>query len=297
LKLPGFSFWIPASEFWILVIQENRSMAARPRAIVITGNGTNCEREAAQACRLGGFDAFIVHISQILSGDVKLDNFHFLNLTGGFLDGDDLGSAMVQANRLKYAVIENDGGRVSEQLDRFIESGKPVLGVCNGFQLMVKMGLLPGIDGSRRRVATLTFNDSGRFEDRWVNLRMDPSSPCIFTRGLEETTLPVRHGEGKFVVGNSEVLEDMRSKNLLTVRYVDPSSGKPTMEYPLNPNGSTDSIAGICSPSGLLFGLMPHPEGFLHRVNHPRWTREALSDEGAGIIFFRNACEYLREAF
>ena len=271
-------------------------MHARPRAIVITGNGTNCEREAAEACRLGGFDALIVHISQILSGEVKLDDFHFLNLTGGFLDGDDLGSAMVQANRLKYAVVKDGGSRVSEQLDRFIERGKPILGVCNGFQLMVKMGLLPGMDGSRQRVATLTFNDSGRFEDRWVTLGVDLSSPCIFTRGLNYVDLPVRHGEGKFVVGNQDVLEELRLKNLLTVRYMDPSSRRPTMEYPLNPNGSMGSIAGICSPSGLLFGLMPHPEGFLHRVNHPRWTREKLPEEGAGITFFRNACEYLREA-
>jgi phosphoribosylformylglycinamidine (FGAM) synthase-like amidotransferase family enzyme len=272
-------------------------MNIRPKAIVITGNGTNCEREAAEACRLGGFDASISHISEILSGEVTLDDFHFLNLTGGFLDGDDLGSAMVQANRLKYAVVQGSGERVSDQLDRFIEKGKPILGVCNGFQLMVKMGLLPGMDGSRRRTATLTFNDSGRFEDRWVNLLVDPSSPCVFTRGMDRVTLPVRHGEGKFVVRDGEVLEEMRSKNLLTVRYMDPSTGRPTMEYPHNPNGSVDSIAGICSTSGLLFGLMPHPEGFLHRVNHPRWTRKPLPEEGAGVAFFRNASQYLKEAF
>jgi len=272
-------------------------MSIKPRAIVITGNGTNCEREAAEACRLGGFDASIAHISQILSGEVKLDDFHFLNLTGGFLDGDDLGSAMVQANRFKYAVVKGSGERVSEQLDRFIEKGKPILGVCNGFQLMVNMGLLPGMSESRPRLATLTFNDSGRFEDRWVTLLVDPSPPCIFTRGLEKVSLPVRHGEGKFVVRDKDVLEEMGSKNLLTMRYMDPSTGKPTMEYPLNPNGSMDSIAGICSPSGLLFGLMPHPEGFLHRINHPRWTREELPEEGAGVAFFRNAYEYLREAF
>jgi phosphoribosylformylglycinamidine synthase len=269
---------------------------ARPKAIVITGNGTNCEREAAEACRLGGFDVYIVHFADILVGDVKLDDFHFLNLTGGFLDGDDLGSAMVQANRLKYAVI-GEGERVADQLDRFVEAGKPILGVCNGFQLMIKMGLLPCIEGSRERIATLTFNDSGRFEDRWVSLLMDPASPCIFTRSLMNVYLPVRHGEGKFVVRDLISLQKMQSGNLLTARYMDPKTGKATMDYPLNPNGSMDAVAGVCSPSGLLFGLMPHPEAYLHKINHPRWTREDLPEEGMGITFFRNAHDYLREAF
>jgi len=271
-------------------------MLARPKAIIITGNGTNCEKEAAEACRLGGFEAFKVHISGILSGEVSLEDFHFLNLTGGFLDGDDLGSAMVQANRLTYAVVKGSGERVREQLDRFIGKGRPILGVCNGFQLMVKMGLLPGMDGSAERVATLTFNDSGRFEDRWVDLLADPSSPCIFTRGMEKITLPVRHGEGKFVVRDEGILEGIESRKLAALRYVDPLTGLPTMEYPHNPNGSTGCIAGICSPSGLLFGLMPHPEAYLHRVNHPRWTRQSLPEEGGGVPVFKNACEYVRQA-
>ncbi|UCF30067.1 MAG: phosphoribosylformylglycinamidine synthase subunit PurQ [bacterium] len=268
-------------------------MRVRPKAVVITGNGTNCEREAAEACRLGGFDPRIVHISDLLSGEVVLDDFHFLNLTGGFLDGDDLGAAMVQANRLRYARVEGSGERLSEQLSRFIDQGKPILGVCNGFQLMVKMGLLPCLDGEQRQVATLTFNDSGRFEDRWVHLIADASSPCIFTRGAESLTLPVRHGEGKFVVSDPEVLDRMESGRLLTLRYADAGSGRATMDYPMNPNGSMAAAAGICSPSGLLFGLMPHPEAYLHRVNHPRWTREELPEEGAGIAFFRNAFEYV----
>ncbi|UCG39635.1 MAG: phosphoribosylformylglycinamidine synthase subunit PurQ [bacterium] len=270
-------------------------MKNRPRAIVITGNGTNCEREAAHACRLGGFDADIVHISDILTGEVTLDRYHFLNLTGGFLDGDDLGSAKVQANRLRYAVVKGTGERVAEQLDRFVEAGKPILGVCNGFQLMVKMGLLPGVEGSRHQVASLTFNDSGRFEDRWVHLRVDPASPCVFTRGLETLTLPVRHGEGKFVVREEASLEAMRSGNLLTARYMDAATGRPTMEYPMNPNGSVDAVAGICSPSGVLFGLMPHPEAYLDRVNHPRWTREDLPEEGVGVTLFRNAFAYVSQ--
>ena len=158
-------------------------MRARPRAIVITGNGTNCEREAAAACSLGGFDTRIVHISDLLSGEVTLREFHFLNLTGGFLDGDDLGSAKVQVNRLRYAKVAGGGSRISDQINRFIERNRPILGVCNGFQLMVKMGLLPEPNSETGQVATLTSNDSGRFEDRWVNLVVDGKSPCIFKIG------------------------------------------------------------------------------------------------------------------
>ena len=271
-------------------------MAAAPKALVITGNGTNCEREAAEACRLGGFSARIAHISELLSGEVTLDDHHFLNLTGGFLDGDDLGSAMVQANRLKYAKVHGSGERLAEQIVRFIERSRPILGVCNGFQLMVKMGLLPALDGSRVQSTTLTFNDSGRYEDRWVNMIVDAGSPCIFTKGMSVVTLPVRHGEGKFLVDDETVMDRMEDLHLIAVKYADRDCTGPTMEYPANPNGSMRSVAGICSPSGLLFGLMPHPEAYLHRINHPRWTREDLPEEGAGVAFFRNARQYADEA-
>jgi phosphoribosylformylglycinamidine synthase len=271
-------------------------MSTKPRAIVISGNGTNCEREAAEACRLGGFDTDIVHISRILSGEVNLESYHFLNLTGGFLDGDDLGAAMVQANRLKYAVVAGEGEKVSDHISRFISAGKPILGVCNGFQLMVKMGLLPGLDGKQDRSVTLTFNDSGRFEDRWVTLLVDEASPCIFTKNLQHVPLPVRHGEGKFIARDDGILDRLRNERLLTVRYMDPADRQSTMNYPENPNGSVEAVAGICSPSGLLFGLMPHPEAYLHRINHPRWTREELPEEGTGVAFFRNAYEYVVQA-
>ena len=175
---------------------------ARTRAIVITGNGTNCETEAAHACRLGGFDeAVIAHIAEIISGEITLDDFHFLNLTGGFLDGDDLGSAKAQANRLKHAVVAGTGERLVAQFSRFIAAGKLILGVCNGFQLMVKMGMLPGFDADYlTQSVTLTHNDCGRFQDRWSYLKVDPDSPSIYTRGIDKGIyLPVRHGEGKFV--------------------------------------------------------------------------------------------------
>lgn len=270
----------------------------KTKAIVITGNGTNCEMEAANACRLAGFDeADIVHISSLLSGRVRLDDYHFLNLTGGFLDGDDLGSAKAQANRLQYAQVEGANEHLIDQLMRFIADAKPILGVCNGFQLMIKMGLLPALKGNYlEQVATLTFNDCGRFQDRWVYLKSNPASPSIFTRGIKKGIyLPIRHGEGKFVAASPEVLEEIEQRDLAVLKYSDSSYTAPTMEFPLNPNGSVNAIAGLCDASGRLMGLMPHPEAFHHRTNHPRWTREELPEEGDGLILFRNAVEYVRD--
>ncbi len=268
------------------------------RAIVITGNGTNCEMEMAHACRLAGFDAVeIVHLSELLCGEKRLDEYHFLNLPGGFLDGDDLGSAKAGANRILHASIAGGRERLFDQLLRFIAAGKLILGVCNGFQLLVKLGMLPGFDGRYdSQAVTLTYNDSGRFEDRWVHLRVDPDSPCVFTRGLRGLYLPVRHGEGKFIVRDEQVLARLHRERLVAAQYSDGACGEATGEYPANPNGSVDGIAGICDASGRIFGLMPHPEAFLHRTNHPRWTREELPEEGAGLALFRNAAAFLRSA-
>jgi phosphoribosylformylglycinamidine synthase len=267
------------------------------RALVIAGNGTNCEREVANACRLAGAECDIVHIAELLAGRRRLDDYHLLNLAGGFLDGDDLGSAKAGANRLQHAPVAGAGGTVADQLERFIAAGKLVMGVCNGFQLMVKMGLLPALDGDRRtQTATLTLNDGGRFEDRWCELTVDPASPCVFTRGLERLSLPVRHGEGKFVPASPEVLAAIDCQHLAVLRYCDPVNGRPTMDYPANPNGSAAAIAGVCDPSGRLFGLMPHPEAYVHRTHHPRWTRlPDLPEEGLGLRFYRNAVEFIRQ--
>jgi len=268
------------------------------KAIVITGNGTNCETEMAHACRLAGFDTVeIVHISELLCGTKRLDDYQFLNLPGGFLDGDDLGSAKAGANRILHASVAGSGEMLFAQFTRFIAAGKLILGVCNGFQLLVKLGMLPGFDGHYdRQTATLTFNDSGRFEDRWVHLRADAASPCVFTKGLKGLALPVRHGEGKFVPLDEEILGRLHREHLICLQYSDERSEKATLDYPANPNGSVDAIAGICNETGRIFGLMPHPEAFLHRTNHPRWTREVLPEEGAGLALFRNAASFLRNA-
>ncbi|MCK9362561.1 MAG: phosphoribosylformylglycinamidine synthase subunit PurQ [Syntrophales bacterium] len=271
-------------------------MPRRIKAIVITGNGTNCEMETAHACRLAGFDTVeIVHISDLLTGAKRLDDYHFLNLPGGFLDGDDLGSAKAGANRILHARVSGSGERLYDQLQRFIEAGKLILGICNGFQLLVKLGVLPGLDGDyERQTATLTFNDSGRFEDRWVYLRGNAASPCIFTRGISGIYLPVRHGEGKFITDNETTLKEIKRKNLIALQYSDQTCREAARDYPANPNGSIDAIAGICNETGRIFGLMPHPEAYLHRTNHPRWTREELPEEGMGLLLFRNAASFLR---
>jgi phosphoribosylformylglycinamidine synthase len=268
------------------------------RAIVITGNGTNCEMEAAHACRLGGFDETVIaHIAEILSGEIRLDDFHFLNLTGGFLDGDDLGSAKAQANRLKNAQVTGGEEKLVDQFTRFIADGKLILGVCNGFQLMVKMGMLPAFDGDYlQQSVTLTHNDCGRFQDRWTYLQVDSASPSIFTRGIDKGIyLPVRHGEGKFLCDTDATLARIEEGHLAVLRYSDAGYARSTMEFPANPNGSTNAIAALCDPTGRLMGLMPHPEAFVHYTQHPRWTREDLPEEGDGLILYKNAAEYVRK--
>jgi phosphoribosylformylglycinamidine synthase len=251
--------------------------------------------EAAHACRVGGFDeAVIAHSSELLSGEIRLDDFHFLNLTGGFLDGDDLGSAKAQANRLKNAAISGTKEKLVAQFTRFIADGKLILGVCNGFQLMVKMGMLPGFDGNYlTQTVTLTYNDCGRFQDRWCYLKCDPSSPSVFTRGIDKGIyLPVRHGEGKFVCDSETTLARIEREHLAVFSYSGPDYDAPTMDFPANPNGSVNGIAGICDPTGRLMGLMPHPEAFVHYTQHPRWTREELGEDGDGLILYRNAARY-----
>ncbi len=273
-------------------------MATKVKVIVTTGYGTNCEMEMAHACSMAGAGQVdIVHLSDILDGTVRITDYHFLNLPGGFLDGDNMGAAQAGAHRLRYARIKGSGQRLMDQILEFVEQGGLILGVCNGFQLMVKTGLLPGLDGNyESRVVSLTYNDSGRFEDRWVTCRANADSPCVFTRGIEDIELPVRHGEGKFVGLDPEILNAVEQQNLIALQYVNPDTGSITYDYPLNPNGSELAVAGICDPSGRLMGLMPHPEAYHHFTNHPQWTRRQFpQEEGAGIAMFRNAVSYIRQ--
>jgi len=159
------------------------------------------------------------------------------------------------------------------------------------------MGMLPGFDGQYlTQSVTLTHNDCGRFQDRWTYLKVDPSSPSVFTRGIEKGIyLPVRHGEGKFLCDSDETLNRIEREQLAVLKYSGPDYSEATMEFPANPNGATNAIAALCDPSGRLMGLMPHPEAFVHYTQHPRWTREQLPEEGDGLILYKNAAEYVRK--
>jgi phosphoribosylformylglycinamidine synthase len=271
----------------------------RIKTAVLAGNGTNCEYETAYACEIAGSDQVdIIHISEFFSGKKSLNDYQFLVLPGGFLDGDDLGAAKANANRFLYAKIKDTERRFSDEIRKFIHDGKLILGICNGFQLMVKLGILPGFE--RRyfeQTTTLTYNDSGKFEDRWCYLKINKNSKCIYTKNLEFIYLPVRHGEGKFIPKNSQTLERLNQQGQISIQYIDPKSKVPTMEYPYNPNGSVQAIAGICDETGRIFGMMPHPEAYLHYTQHPKWTRLPLPEKGDGYYIFKNAIEFLRENF
>ena len=257
-----------------------------PKTVILTGYGINCDIETAHAFKIAGADTERVHINDLINGAKNLSDYHILAFPGGFSFGDDIASGKVLANMIKY--------NLGEQIQEFIDSGKLILGICNGFQAMVKMGLLPAFEGDYvTQNVTLTFNDSGRFEDRWVHLKANTTSKCVFSKGIENIYLPIRHGEGKFVVKNPQVLARLKKENHIVFIYTD-IEGK-TARYPDNPNGSVDNIAAICDETGRVFGMMPHPEAFQHRTNHPGWTREELPEEGAGVAIFRNAVEYMKE--
>jgi phosphoribosylformylglycinamidine synthase subunit PurQ / glutaminase len=265
----------------------------KPKSLVLSGNGINCELETAHANRLVGFDVDIVHINSLTDGTKNIHDYHFLNFPGGFLDGDDLGAAKAQAVKWKYQKVLGRDTPFIEELIRFVAEGKIMIGICNGFQLLVKTGLLPALNGKYgKQSVTLTFNDSGRFQDRWVYLRTHPFSSCIFTRDMAKIYLPVRHGEGKLVAKDEDTVKGLRENGHVVMQYAD-EDGAVTSEFPWNPNGSSESIAALCDTSGRIFGLMPHPEAFVHYTQHPHWTRQDLPEEGDGLKIFRNAYTYV----
>lgn len=261
--------------------------------VVITGFGSNSQLETAHTARLAGADKVeLAHFSDIVSGSFQLEDYGFLIFPGGFLDGDDLGAAQAAAIRWRF-MRDGKGRPLLEILKDFLRKGGLILGICNGFQLLVKLGILPGLDGlDFTRSVSLGHNDSGKFEDRWVKLIANVNSPCIFTRNLPPMLLPVRHGEGK-LIASPEILRQLEEKNLIALQYADPESQEVTLNYPANPNGSPLGIAGLTDPSGQVLGLMPHPEAFHHVTNHPGWTRGELN--APGTLLFVNAIRYLRE--
>ena len=259
------------------------------QAIVLAGYGQNCDHETAYALELAGATARRVHINELIDGSVRLDGFQIMVFGGGFSWGDDHGAGVVQAVRMKT--------HLGDQLLAYIEQGNLVLGICNGFQCLVNLGLLPGIEGdySSRKVA-LIGNDCGQFRDQWVHLSVNPDSPCIFTKGLAQFELPVRHGEGKFYA-EAEMIDRLVANQQVVARYAG-ADGRPAAGiFPLNPNGSLLDIAGICDTTGRIFGLMPHPEAYNHPTNHPDWTRLKATDGASrgptpGTRLFINAVNY-----
>jgi phosphoribosylformylglycinamidine synthase len=268
------------------------------RVMVLTGYGLNCDHETAHAFRLAGASPNRVHLHSLIRKEIDLSYFQILVFVGGFSWGDDHGAGVIQAVRLKT--------RLGNELVRFVESGNLVIGICNGFQTLVNLGLLPGLEGDyTARSVALTYNDCGKFRDDWVRLRANENSPCVFTRDIRFMELPVRHGEGKFIT-DPHTLSRLVSANQVVFQYA-LEDGKPADgKFPCNPNGSMRDIAGICDPTGRVFGLMPHPEAFNHWTNHPDWTRireghrrrEISRDQSlpTGLKIFQNAVEFVRRS-
>ncbi len=259
------------------------------RTCVLYGFGINCDYETQYAFEAAGAAAERVHVNDFVWSEKGLADYHVLAFPGGFSFGDDLGSGKVLANKFKF--------NLKEQLQQFIDGGKLVIGICNGFQSLVKLGVLPALGGDYfSQTTTLTFNDSGRFEDRWVWLRFNHHSKCVWTKKIPGLYLPVRHGEGKFVAGGEEVMKKMKQSQQIVAQYVD-EQGQ-LAGYPYNPNGSQENVAAICDESGRVYGMMPHPEALNHFTNHPRWTRgegNGNGGKGAGLQVFENAVAYAQE--
>ncbi len=266
-------------------------MASRPPVLILTGFGLNCEAESRYAWERAGAAPELVHLNDLLAAPGRLMDFQALMFIGGFSFGDHMGSGHVLALRLRH--------RVRDALRAFLDRERLVMGVCNGFQTMVKLGLLPGFDGDYfTQKMAMAANDCGVFQNFWVNVRFERESPCVFTRGLTSMPLPIRHGEGKVFALDRAILERVEREHCVACRYADPATGDAARRFPHNPNGSLNAIAGLCDPSGRVFGLMPHPEAFLFPENRPNWDARRLSDalpgEGDGLQIFRNAVEFMR---
>ena len=271
-------------------------MSTNVRALVLTGFGLNCDLETAYSLELAGAAADRVHINTLIDGGVRLADYQIMAFGGGFSWGDDHGAGVLQAVRMRT--------NLGPQLLSFVANQGLVIGICNGFQTLVNLGLLPGFDGDyQTRAVALTFNDCGNFRDDWVRLKIDPESPCIFTRGLETIDLPIRHGEGKFYA-ETRIVDSLMANRQVVMRYADADGHPAEGRFPCNPNGSLEDIAGVCDPTGRIFGLMPHPEAFNHWTNHPDWTSEAdrrrrqghppFPDESTpGIRIFENAVRHI----
>lgn len=256
------------------------------KVIVLRTAGTNCDRETAFAFEKAGAGSELAHINELTRKEKSLDDYQIMAIPGGFTYGDDIASGKILANELKF--------RLGGPLQKFINNGKLIIGICNGFQVLVKAGLLPNLAGDFQTIeSTLTLNDSDKFEDRWVYLKRVKGRRCIWTKGMDEIIqLPVAHGEGKFIPKDKDTLKKMKAKGLVVFEYVDNAGRR--APYPYCPNGSVENIAGICDPTGRIFGLMPHPERHIRAYQHPDWTRDRKKTGGDGLAVFKNGVNYAR---
>jgi phosphoribosylformylglycinamidine synthase subunit PurQ / glutaminase len=244
-----------------------------PNVLILRSAGTNCDGETAYAFELAGGQPELLHINRLLERPALLNNFQILAIPGGFSYGDDIASGKILAAQITR--------RLGDELKRFVESGKPVIGICNGFQVLIKTDLLPNLCDHPGQSCTLTHNDSHRFIDKWITVAAQDGK-CIWTRGIGQLELPIAHGEGKFVPRDEAVRRALEESQQIALKYV----GE-------NPNGSIDNIAGVCDPTGLVLGLMPHPERHISPLQHPAWTRSrSVADAGPGLRFFGNAVEH-----
>lgn len=257
------------------------------KVIILRAAGTNCDQETAFAFQFFGAETQLVHINELLNKRVSLHDFHILAIPGGFTYGDDIESGRILANELKK--------KLGKDIQEFIQEGKLMIGICNGFQVLVKAGFLPGGDNALlKQTVALTNNDSGKFEDRWVYLRNFGQS--VWTSALKEIIcLPVAHAEGKFIPQSNELLADLKEGGQIAFRYSGPRGENPN--YPQNPNGSMDDIAGVTDITGRILGLMPHPERHFLFTQHPHWTRLEKKDKlGDGAKIFENGVNYVKKS-
>jgi len=256
------------------------------KTIVLRVEGTNCDEETVIAFERAGSKVDLVHINELKRREKSLEDYQIFCIPGGFMYGDDIAAGKILAVHLKY--------KLSKELKKFVEEGKLLIGICNGFQAIVKVGLLPALEGiMKKQEATLAFNDSGYFQDRWIYLKNENKGKCPISKGIKDIIyIPVNHAEGKFVA-DRDVIKRLEENDQIVFKYVDPDGNY--AGFPWNPNGSMDNIAGICNSEGNVFGLMPHPEKFIHKWMHPYWTRLKLEEEGDGFRIFKNAVEFAKK--
>jgi len=266
------------------------------KSLVVTGFGINCEIEMGAAYKNAGAESTIIHFNELINGSYSIHDFDIFNFPGGFSFGDDIASGKVMANKIKYKKMKS-GKTFIEEIEMFLNNGNYIMGVCNGFQMLVKLGLLPNLKRDFESETSLEKNDSLKYEDRWVYCKVNPNVNTPFLKGIDLLPLPVRHGEGKLIIIDRETEEQIISRNLTALSYAN-VNGEITSEYPLNPNGSQLNAAGLTDLSGQVFGLMPHPEAFLSFYNHPDWPKlkregKILERNQTGQAIFDNIVKHI----